>query len=463
MDFHKLPRNRQDFYNEHKVPTTRRDFLSLGIVTCTAASFINPYTLAAKTLNHLHTDPSSFEDDPAFIVIDLAGGAGLSANFLVGNKGGAEDLLPSYKTLGWKPKEDGYDKRFGAPMAKENISGLLKGILSSSSEEAQGHFRMGTLLHNSADDTSSNPSSAASLVYNMGNTGKELKQIVGLERSISGGNSSLANPLNKSPYYLTDLDGLINSIGLKSIYGDDTAVAKKVFSLINRISKRQTNDFNPDVLSISTKSYSDSIGLATKSINVDPRLDKDARDVFGLNEDQGTKENAILQASIVLNSLNLNVGPGVITIGGCDYHDNTSATGDAKDEEIGVLIGRIIELASRKGKKVFLQIITDGGVDSVPGSRVWRGDSGERSMGAIGFFDPKRAITYKTANSSQIGFYNKTETADRSSLIGASPRLAAYAAYANYLNISGKIQDYEKYMPGIFSKEELESILIFEA
>src|SRR4051812_27739114 len=87
-----------------------------------------------------------------FLVFDLAGGAGLPANFLVGKKAGPYDLLSSYNQLGWSPRKSGaVDNRFGLPMANKDISKVLAGMLSVMSENAQANLRMASILNISQD------------------------------------------------------------------------------------------------------------------------------------------------------------------------------------------------------------------------------------------------------------------------------------------------------------------------
>jgi hypothetical protein len=458
MEFNKLPRHRQDYYNQHSVPTTRRDFLSLGLIGVGAATFINPLDLLAKQINFENLDTSS---DIATIVIDLAGGAGLSANFLVGNKGGAKDLLKSYSTLGWDPKNDGYISDFGAPMAKEEISGITKGIFSKADSDAIKNFKMGTLLHNSDDDTSSNPLSIAGLVYANSSSKHHISKIIGARSSRSGGNSSLANEIKSVPIFFNNIESLNSLVGAKHSLGDNLSGTNKIFSLLKRVSNRQINSLSSEDQLLIKRSYEKANDLATLDVNLDPRLDEDSKNVFGINEDTNEKDRGLIKATIAYNTIVGNSGPGVITIGGCDYHDNTSTTGDAKDLEIGELIGQVVQLAKLKNKKLYIQVISDGSVDSLAGTRIWRGDSGERSMSVIGYFDPDGKSNLLDKTKSQIGFYNNTQTADRSSLIGASPRLASYAAYANYLSITNQSDKLEVYLGNVFTRDEVKSVLLF--
>ena len=63
----------------------------------------------------------------------------------------------------------------------------------------------------------------------------------------------------------------------------------------------------------------------------------------------------------------------------------------------------------------------------------------------------------------QVGFYTDGQGAERSTLLGASPQLVAYAVFANYLNCCGQLGKFNQWLPGIFTGGgELDSVLLFE-
>ncbi|MCB0393496.1 MAG: hypothetical protein KDD25_02990, partial [Bdellovibrionales bacterium] len=116
-----MDKNRLQLLQAHKKPTTRREFLALGLLS--GAASLLPFNLGRWIQSEANA--GELTDLVPLLIFDLAGGAALPANFLVGGRDGAKDLLPSYSDLGWKPKSDGFDDRFGAPMAKENVGRIF--------------------------------------------------------------------------------------------------------------------------------------------------------------------------------------------------------------------------------------------------------------------------------------------------------------------------------------------------
>jgi hypothetical protein len=466
MKLSKDQRRRLDHLNSHSAPVSRRDFLSLGFIGVTGMALLPKWGWASS----LHQTAMS-SATPAFLVIDLAGGAGLAGNFLVGNKGGAEDLLTSYDQLGWNPRQ-GVDKRFGLPMAPASVSKIFEGIATLASPKAQANFRMGSLLHSSIDDTSSNVASALWLAskYNS-QFSRIISQGMSQISSQSGGNAQAAlADMSLKPVTVNSLTDFLNGFGFSGNIGAlDASRRGFLFDKIAKISKTQMGSLsarNRDQLlngfGTAMKGLNDFSNFDTKVM--DPRFNADAREIFGLTEASVPTASNVIISSIAYNTLKGNTGPGVITIGGCDYHDGSSTSGDAKDLEIGQTIGRIVEMAHRLQRPLFLQIISDGGVYSNPGTRNWQGDAGSKSMSVIGLYDPKAAPRLIKKDRYQIGSYTNGQGVERTSLIGDSPTLAAIAAFANYLSATGKIGELEKYVPrGTFSDDQIEDLLIFDS
>jgi len=449
----------------HGRPLTRREFISRGLVAGGA-------TMMIPTLGNLWWREAMAEASvqlPAFLVFDCAGGAALPANFLVGQAEGPKDFLSAYTRLGWNPKVDPLDERFGLPMANQNISGILNGMLGIMSANAQKNFRMSSLLHVAEIDTSSNPLSALSLASHAGLRGKDISTPVGLRNSLSGGNSRYAlENQNYMAMSVTKLDDLLNAIGLGGALNRIPDRSKETLGLlVKRLSMAQATRLlnspaDEEVLKLLGEKYDGVAAKVKATSGLDPRRDPAVAQVYGLDQDSDPDSEKVLRAAVTMGTLKGVTGPGVITISGCDYHDGTQASGDNKDQEIGLEIGRAIELAFRFQVPLFIQVITDGGIYPREGSREWQGDSVDTCMSVIGYFHPKKAPTY-FQNRVQVGGYTNGQGADRSSVIGDSPLLAAYAAFANYLNVCGRINEFQILAPGIFDDQKLQTVLTLQS
>ena len=458
-----------DFLNQHKMPTTRRDFVSLGLALGGATLF----TPTLRNLLPLQIGENAWADDVQaggaipMVVFDLAGGAALFANFLVGGKGGPTDLLPSYDLHGWNPRRDKINNQFGLPMADGGVSKILQGMKAAASAEALSFLRMSSLLHKGDVDTTNNAISAASLVTSAGVRGKFISNSVGLRNSVSGGNSQFAKSSDDlRAYVVTNIGDISNAAGLSQAYKDrlNASGIKKLSALINRLSQAQAHklldrSITDEQLKFIDSKFESSQALMNNSIDGDPRKDAIFSAVYNVNANSTANDENVLRAAAVRACLNGWSGPAVLTFSGCDYHDNTQTTGDNKDLEIGTHIGRVIESAYRLKTPVFIQIITDGGIYPNKGTRIWAGDTVDTCMSVMGYFNPNKAPELRAAP--QIGAYTSGQGVDRSTLIGDNPTLAAYAAFANYLSVSGRIAEFEKFAPGIVSDRQLQSLLMF--
>jgi len=451
-------------FEGHPRPVTRRQFLSQGLISFSATMF-TPSLFSLLAPGTARAEEAIGVDVP-FLVFDLAGGAAMPANFLVGRKNGPEDLLKSYDTLGWDPREsNALDSTLGLPLSLKT-SKVREGIYATTSPEARKNLRLGSLCHFSQDDTSNNQTSAVALVGKAGLRGLHLPTGLGMQATLSGGNSdavgkdSLYKPLaikrvsdvteslSFGPGLLNLPSGVLRRLGLS---------AKKLSAIqSDRLLKKQRG---PELSAAAEKAYEANLVYAGGVQGVDPRLEENFQKVYGITKNTATDNEDAVKAAIVMNVLKRNAGPGVITIGGCDYHDNTQTTGDAKDLEIGREIGRAVESAHRLGKPLFFEILTDGGVYAKDGKREWLGDSGDRSLTVVGFYDPKGAPSQRRL---QIGQYTDGQGIDRDSVIGSDGVKAAYAVFANYLAVCGRLGDFEKVAPrGIFTPSELDSMVVF--
>jgi len=385
----------------------------------------------------------------------------------VGKGGGPQDLLTSYSTLGWDPRATPLDTRFGVPMADATVSKILAGILGAASADAQKNFRMGTFLHAGLIDTNQNPLSAASLVVKSGLTGTKLKKAVGTQRTDSGGNSRFAlEGTQYRPISVQKIEDLTGALALGNAFsGLSTGSQRKIADTLRALSVSQlrkvTNADERAIVDEFDAKHAQFAGTIGQAL-LDPRRDPVLTKVYQINAGSPSTSQNVIRAGIVGAALTGIAGPGVITIGGCDYHDGTQETGDGIDLEIGREIGRIIEAAFRFNTPVFLQIITDGGIYAENGTRNWKGDSTETCMSVVGYFDPKGPRNFYRQRT-QIGAYTDAQGADRGTIVGDSPLIAGYAAFANYLQVCGRLGEFEALGGNAaIGRDKVESVLLFE-
>lgn len=461
-------------HENHAKPVTRRDFLAQGFISMSALA------LAPTALGYLFRESQAWADTqgcsdakgPAaglipFLVFDMAGGAGLPGNFLVGNKGGPKDLLASYDTLGWDPREaNSLDESFGVPMSAK-YSKVLQGIKQFASPQAQTALRMGTMCNFSRDDTSVNPLSILTLVNKAGYTGAYVPTGLGNKSSFSGGNSEpVLKELTLKPMFVKSVNDVLDSFSYGPAFkGMSPAAIRAMAQATKEMSAEQAKKLvglpmGDQLAALAGCGYDRNLSYTDGVQGVDPRGEAVFQQLYGINANSQASSDPVVFATIVMNVLKGNTGPGAITIGGYDYHNQATTATDAKDLEMGQTIGRALEAAYRMGKPLFFQIVTDGGVYAKVGTRQWQGDSPVRSLTVVGWMNPAMPPKMKQT---QIGNYSNGQGVDQTTLVGAEPSKTAYACFANYLKACGKVEDFEKYVPrGIFTPKQLESLLLFE-
>lgn len=427
----------------HPKPVTRREFLSYGLRTFSAVSLVpTPFSMIR----------SAWADDCGggnasyipFLTFDCAGGAALPANFLVGGQGGAKDLLPSYSRLGWNPANtpDSLNEDFGLPMAKKE-SKILEGILASSSVEARKNLRMGSFCHFAQSDSSSNPLNVAALVAKYGYKGKMISQTTGMLNTTSGGNSAVAFPSGTyKALYVPSVQTLVDAVGIAkdSALGSLTPTSlQRLLETGKKISRGQIEHLAETVLGrtllqTTECSYDENMKKVSGGGGVDPRTDSIFQNIYAINQNSPANEMNVVAAGIVKNVLSRTTGPGVITIGGCDYHNNDQAKSDAIDRIIGVQIGRAVQAAHVLKQPLFFQVITDGGCSNIEGTRLFVSDSNEKCMTVVGYYRPEGAVAQKRI---QVGYYTDGQGAEKKALtgLGDSPVKVAASVFANYLSL----------------------------
>jgi hypothetical protein len=462
---------KREKHDTHRPPVTRREFLASGAIGFSATMFAPTlFSSLFATREALASGcPDSGGPDPRmvpYLVFDLAGGASLSGNFLVGKQGGPEDLLRSYSTLGWNPRDQGaLDKTFGLPMSAR-MSQMLVGMKQTMSAQAQAVLRMGSICTISADDTSRNPSSAVTLVSKSGYQGSLMPGGLGTTSNNSGGNSDVAmTDLTLKPLFVSSLNDVLGSISYGPAFAKFntkqlTALGKATLKLSQEQAKKIAQMPMGQQLSTLTEcGLQKNLGYASGVTGVDPRQDQVFQSVYGINANTGVGDANAIFAAIVMNCLKGNSGPGVITLGGYDYHDGTQTTGDQKDLEAGQQIGRAVEASFRMGKPLFFHILSDGSVGSKENTRIWTTESQERSLGIMGYMNPRGAPRQRKL---QVGHYTDGQGVERDTLIGTEPAKSAYAVFANYLNVCGRLSEFETWAPrGLFTPEQLDSLMIY--
>ncbi|MDO9183433.1 MAG: hypothetical protein Q7U04_13545, partial [Bacteriovorax sp.] len=441
----------------------RRDFLAHGLM----AGFGT--VMLPSLLSALRIDSANALDCGAgmaaaqargipILIFDLAGGSNVAgSNVMVGKTGGQMDYLTSYKTLGlpdsMHPKNSGQtSNELGLQFHAD--SAILRGIQSTTAASTRAKVDGAVFCASSNDDTANNPHNPIYWLTRAGAIG-DLSPMAGTQGTTSGGNSTIPQasiiPTMKPVTINTPKDALnLVTIGkLGTIFGNDktTKILKAAENMsatkVAQFSRRSLPDQLKDLINCGYLQSQDAINKFLPSA-VDPTLDATVTSVFTNMNDADQRKTATI-AKLIFDG---HVGVGTITLGGFDYHTDNRSSGEDKDFKVGDLIGRVMELAAKKQKDVFIYVITDGGVSSNGkldattagrGKLGWGGDSSQRASTYFLYYRQAGKATLRTAGKRQIGAFKDNENVDlTASLISNNVTNLAKVVVANYLALSGK-------------------------
>ncbi len=448
-------------HDDEKLVFTRRQFIQHGLIAGGGALLpLNPF-------QKVFAKADLFQPQIPFLVLDLAGGAGLPASFLVGKTGGPEDLCRDYRGHGWNPRSSGsLDKTFGIPMSakrSEILAGLKRNLPSDILNQGDDpFFQMASLCNFSLSDVSSNKASAISIISKMGLVGSVLKSGLGQVASPSGGNSeALQADLQLQPKLVTSPSDLLKITSL----GDDFLrlngeTKQKIRKLLGAVAQ----DY-PDLI----EAYQELAHFGDLHEKGDPRKSDDMVSIFGLTDNSTDQE--VTEAGIIYNVLMGYTGPGVITIGDCDYHlDQTAELAANKDLEIGSVIGKAVHAAHVLKKPLFIQIITDGGVYSVESDnyeRTWAGDQNLHSLTLVGYYDPTRSSRMSKhqvgeyTENGQVRLASAVQEAKGELFVSKKPENMVLAVIGNYLKLHGEEGRIQELTGARLSTQTIDDFLVF--
>lgn len=434
---------------------TRRKFLNASI-----GGYVCFPSLATMLLNsRAIAEGATPADVPAFIAIDLQGGASIAGNnVIVYDKGGG--LLSDYRGLGLvsplHPKESGnISEELGLPMHIN--SPMLRGIRTQASN-AFANTNGCVICTQSADDTSNNELASAPGVFLAGARGS-IVPLLGSNPATSvaggsGGNSSNPFASGVAPTLIQNIESAKQLVSAGNVWRNAAKRVEKVLALTSKLSATRGAKWgqlqvDEQVAAMVDEGYLKASELIRGGHSVDPRSDSATR---GINI--GGREAAAEIGYLILKGY---AGAGTITLRGYDYHDSSATTGEQRDQAAGEVIGMLLAMAAALKRKVMLHIYTDGGVYAGSGTQgvngvdkyVWQGDSEARSAAFVLIYDPqgKPNLLFK-----QMGAYKSADggTVDlsptRHTLISRDPKAQAAAVLGNWLAWQGRERDLTRVM-----------------
>lgn len=444
----------------HRKPVTRREFLAHGIIPF-AAYAMAPNFLGLLLGNRAHAQalvcPSSESSAIPFISFNLAGGAAMAANFLPMNAAGGP--LASYNKMGLGNNQVPVEREFGnAPFAGlvngVLLSKVLEGIRASAQASTLAKTAFLGVCTRSRDDSSENMFDISGLVTKFGTVGNKLPNMgVRSTNTGAGQRPAVVNP--PPPLIVRGFRDLQNSLGYSAALGTQlsTTQKEKLANLVSNLNSEQTRKLasmssGSQVQTLVECAGVKNVELAKEgSALIDPRANTQVATVWGLNANTQQNAESMVFGSMVYNALLGQGGTVTLEKGNYDYHDGSRNTGNNRDRDAGVIIGRILESAAALNKPVFLYVTSDGAVsspDSDDRQAPWTSDRGSAGAAYILMYHP---TARPQTTGFQIGQFTDGQAADDKFIIGNDPALAAQAVFANYLKFNGKLDQFNRFIP----------------
>lgn len=454
----------------HSKPVTRRELLASGSMAF-AASFLVPNWISLLTSSVASADDTNCGQGgtmPAFITLNLFGGMAMSANYLPMGKD--KNSLKSYSKLGLGSQVS-IEREFAnnVPFAGNNGSGslhgkFLVGIRNRASKTVLSKASFIAIPCASADDSNTNKFDMSGLVMRAGSSGKFIQ-------NASGGGLFRHQPAISAapaPLQVTQYDDIVNSIGYTAALktklntNQKTALAR----LANKLSTSQARRLASVTSSKGVDTILDCAGITNVNLmgegagnSLNPLNNSDVASIWNVNASTAKNSQDLIFGSLSYNTLSGNSGPSLLQIGGYDYHGQTRAATDMKDQQAGETVGMILSTAERLQKPVCIWIVSDGSVTSADSTQAgggWTGDSGGHGVAYMIMYSPTAA---PVTNGFQIGYFNDNQSADPGFVTGDNPELATAAAFANYLKFAGKFSLFDSIVGRSFNSLQLDEIL----
>jgi hypothetical protein len=459
-------------YDDHRY-VTRRDFLSAGIIKASAAIFaptlythlIRP-SIAEAACGGGGSGPSTL---PAFVQLNLSGGAMLGANFVPRDRDG--NLLADMSLMGLGGRTvleasgllvndfGTTTPSFVTPTqltGQTTAGGLLPGIRSvlTAGSRVLGQTAVFAVVAQGRDDSDQNELDITGLVAKAGLKGDKLP---GLSPGDFNQAPTIVPP--PTPLIVNSFQDIASAVGVVGpLFELTTPQRQAVFSLVKNLSASQALDYVNQQLR-NTDQLSELIGCATDSnvtiagadlrTTVDPRLDGNANgtatgtaltNLWQIAGNTPNQSRYVFAASIY-NALKKYSGPVRLQLGGYDYHNSTRTLGNDRDFEAGQAVGRALQTADILGQPLYLVLTTDGATrsdESATMTSPWVSDRGQASVQIVFVFHPtaRPATGFSFAENAalehQIG-YIKDQSADSNYIQGWNAEKAGAAIFANYM------------------------------
>lgn len=460
----KLKRLLDNKNDPNQLRMSRRDLLEAGILTFATRIAVPGAVTSILTMGEKAAAADA--QMMPFVTLSLSGGAALHGNFVVKNSGG--DLLSAYTKLGLGKAGFSTTKMMGADWA--DSSQFHKGVQSVASSDALSRSKLVALCTDTANDT--NGQAALRPFYDLSGplerAGLVGSTLPGMHFGSASENLRTVFSAPNTTLNVGTLSDIFAALNYSSVFADNGLLSKAqkgaLGKFVSRMTASQAAKLNGAEDSVKTALKeagikSGDIIAAGGATGIDPRQDANVQSVYKITTSTAVNAQDSMTSAVVYNALKGNISHGRITIGGYDYHNpGTRDAADAKDFAAGAHLGKMIELAHRLKKPLFVLIVTDGACvseTSDTSSSIWSSDYSS-SLQFIVAYDPNGKVK---STGSQIGHYLADQSVDSTTLVGSRPDYVAAAILANYLNLNGKMGLFKQLAPATLQTDDVEKVV----
>lgn len=431
----------------HKRPVSRRDFLAAGLIPFAASAFV-PGALGLVATAPSVAGAAECAEPPSglasFMTLNLSGGAALMANLLPRDQ--AFNPLENYRSLGY-PSMPAMATEYGSA-SWSSTSGLLAGLNTVITDAGvKAKVQVLQISVASVDDSGNNRFDASGMVYAAGLRGSLMPNL-GRRSTATGLSQMPAHVTPPQPLVVNSVNDVVNALGYTAALNTGlTANQKqKLATLVGNLSSSQARKLASVSSAAHVKDLVECAGVKNATVVgaganlVNPfaaGAGAQAQAVATIWNANGNPQNSNqVFGAMVYNGLLGQAGSVNLELGGYDYHDGTRTTGDTRDREAGVQIGKIIMCANLLGKKVAVSVTSDGSVSVGGDGQSWVADRGQAGSSLLFLFDP--AGRAELNGPPQIGHYNSNGNSQTvASTLVSDPQTAALATFRNYIAFNG--------------------------
>ncbi len=434
----------------HKKPVTRREFLAHGIIPFAATTFL-PNWLKLLAPNEALAQvgcPAPQGSLIPFVQLNLAGGAGLMANFVPMNAQGS--TLASYDRMGLGNSGVPIEREFGnVPFAGMNngslISKVLEGIRAAATPEALARTAFVGVCVRSRDDSSENFFALNGMVHKAGLVGTKLPNL-GSRDTVSGITQRPAMIVPPSPLVVRSYNDIANSLSYTAALGSLSQIQKeKLTKLVSDLNSSQARKLASISDGAELQKVIECAGIKNNELvqegtsAVDPAANTDIAGIWNISRNTNRASESYVFSSMVYNTLLGNAGSSSLNKGGYDYHGNNRGNTNNADRNAGVIMGRILQTAHALQKPVYLVVTSDGAVGSAISDARDAQFTSDRGSAGLMYILAYHPSGRPQTSGFQIGQFTDGQAADDTFITGNNPELASQAVFANYLKFNNRM------------------------